>query len=169
MIVNILHVVINLKLKRQKWEAVSVYLGSKNCSLESTDSKTNQNSVLATGWGQGVFMKKGKELITWIDFYWCANELSCSLAAQGWLLTLSSDKESIILSPCGQNVCFPADFTNSCSADTLGLAQCKGSRSQVDEAASLEWLLHWDQLSRPNAENSVSVVNCVYMCLWCKH
>lgn len=55
-----------------------------------------------------------------------ANRLNYPSTIYGWLLILSSDKESIITNHCGQNIHFPVGFTNSCLKENIGLAQSKG-------------------------------------------
>lgn len=45
------------------------------------------------------------------------------LSTYDWLLILSLNRKSIIISPCGQDVFFPAGFTNNCLEDNHGLAQ----------------------------------------------
>lgn len=60
-------------------------------------------------------MRKEREVIIGIEerhFY--SNKLSYSLAVHGWLLSLSSERESAIISPCGQDGRFPVSFTESC-------------------------------------------------------
>lgn len=58
-----------------------------------------------------------KEIPTGVD------KLGYSLAIHGWLLILSSNREPIIISPCGQDVCFPVGFTNNCLEDNVRLSQ----------------------------------------------
>lgn len=55
---------VNQKMKSHNERQESVYLGLKICNLGSTDSHSNQKSVLPVGWKQGVFMKRRKGATT---------------------------------------------------------------------------------------------------------
>lgn len=59
--------IINLKIKKPKWEQHMFIWDSKDSYSQSTDSVRNPNSVPISWWRQGVFMKKGREIITWIQ------------------------------------------------------------------------------------------------------
>lgn len=64
------------------------------------------------------------------------------MAILDWLLILSSDRKCIIISPCDQNVCLPADFSNNYKT-TCGVAQSKGlaQSKKMNKAVPLVWLL----------------------------
>lgn len=126
--------------------------GIKELQCRKHNSGRNPNSVPTTGWKQGFclfcFYEK-KEKNTWKEeksSYWCW-QAEPLLAIHDWLLILPSERRSIIISPCDQDVCFPADFTHNCLwnncglSQSQGLAQSKVSQNKVSNAVPLEWPL----------------------------
>ena len=54
------------------------------------------------------------------------NKLDYHLAVHGWLSILTSERESMIISLCGQDVFLPVNYTNSCWEGNVDLTQSKG-------------------------------------------
>lgn len=101
----------------------------ENCNFGNTDSGRNPYSVLIIGRKLGGFMRK-KVITRKKKSDWCWTTLGYT---EG-LLILSSDRSAT--SPCDQDICLPADFTNNCDK-----AQSEVSRNKMTNAVPLEWLL----------------------------
>lgn len=92
---------INLKIKCQS-ERQQVFIWGHRMAIQGTDSGRNTNCIPITGWRQGFFIRKWRE-ITWIkerNFYWCWHWFCLQLSY--WFYF---QKDRIF--PYGPGVCFP--------------------------------------------------------------
>lgn len=68
---------------------------------------------------------------------------------------------SVIISPCGQGICFPVSFTSSCLEDNVGLAKSRAYFAQFKYSKSSRSKL-WKQFFWDGVSDSSSSIYVIF-------